>query len=143
MEKCTFSTVTQKYLDSYAGILDTMTGTMNCAKENDSISYNFIVKMIPHHQGAIRISEELLRYTTCIPLQNIATEIVVTQTKETEEMRKMLCGCAGYRNDGQSLCGYRRQYGIIVTNMFSRMRCCLPRKTQKVGNHGISRNKAG
>ena len=27
MEKCTFSTVTQKYLDSYAGILDTMTGT--------------------------------------------------------------------------------------------------------------------
>lgn len=21
--------------------------------------------------------------------------------------------------------------------------CCLPRKTQKVGNHGISRNKAG
>ena len=122
MEKCTFSTVTQKYLDSYAGILDTMTGTMNCAKENDSISYNFIVKMIPHHQAAIRISEELLRYTTCIALQNIATEIVVTQTKETEEMRKMLCGCAGYRNDGQSLCGYRRQYGIIVTNMFSRMR---------------------
>lgn len=51
MEKCTFSTVTQKYLDSYAGILDTMTGTMNCAKENDSISYNFIVKMIPHHQA--------------------------------------------------------------------------------------------
>lgn len=88
MEKCTFSTVTQKYLDSYAGILDTMTGTMNCAKENDSISYNFIVKMIPHHQAAIRISEELLRYTTCIALQNIATEIVVTQTKETEEMRK-------------------------------------------------------
>ena len=112
MEKCTFSTVTQKYLDSYAGILDTMTGTMNCAKENDSISYNFIVKMIPHHQAAIRISEELLRYTTCIPLQNIA--------------RKMLCGCAGYRNDGQSLCGYRRQYGIIVTNMFSRMRSACP-----------------
>ena len=126
MEKCTFSTVTQKYLDSYAGILDTMTGTMNCAKENDSISYNFIVKMIPHHQAAIRISEELLRYTTCIALQNIATEIVVTQTKETEEMRKMLCGCAGYRNDGQSLCGYRRQYGIIVTNMFSRMRSACP-----------------
>lgn len=24
-----------------------------------------------------------------------------------------------------------------------RKRCCLPRKTQKVGNHGISRNKAG
>lgn len=22
-------------------------------------------------------------------------------------------------------------------------KCCLPRKTQKVGNHGISRNKAG
>lgn len=27
--------------------------------------------------------------------------------------------------------------GLDVAN------CCLPRKTQKVGNHGISRNKAG
>lgn len=33
MEKSTFSTVTQKYLDSYAGILDTMTGTMNSQRK--------------------------------------------------------------------------------------------------------------
>ena len=26
---------------------------------------------------------------------------------------------------------------------FNMESCCLPRKTQKVGNHGISRNKAG
>ena len=103
-----------------------MMSSMNCVRGSDSISYDFIVKMIPHHQAAIQISEELLRYTTCIALQNIATEIVATQTKETEEMRKMLCGCAGYRNDGQSLCGYRRQYGIIVTNMFNRMRSACP-----------------
>lgn len=126
MDKCAFSTVTQNYLECYENILTTMMSSMNCVRGSDSVSYDFIVKMIPHHQGAIRISEELLRYTTCIALQNIATEIVVTQTKETEEMRKMLCGCAGYRNDGQSLCGYRRQYGIIVTNMFSRMRSACP-----------------
>lgn len=126
MDKCAFSAVTQNYLECYENILTTMMSSMNCVRGSGSISYDFIVKMIPHHQGAIRISEELLRYTTCIALQNIATEIVVTQTKETEEMRKMLCGCAGYRNDSQSLCGYRRQYGIIVTNMFSRMRSACP-----------------
>lgn len=35
--------------------------------------------------------------------------------------------------------------GIRVENEGRQIRdyCCLPRKTQKVGNHGISRNKAG
>lgn len=31
----------------------------------------------------------------------------------------------------------------ISGNELKAIGCCLPRKTQKVGNHGISRNKAG
>ncbi|MBP3335798.1 MAG: DUF305 domain-containing protein [Ruminiclostridium sp.] len=126
MDKCTFSAVTQKYLECYDNILDTMISSMNSAKENDSVSYNFIVEMIPHHCGAIRLSEELLKYTTCIPLQELATGIIKGQTKGIEEMRNILCGCGKYRNDMQSLCGYRRQYGVVVQNMFSRMKSACP-----------------
>lgn len=90
MEKCTFSTVTQKYLDSYAGILDTMTGTMNCAKENDSISYNFIVKMIPHHEGGIAMCRNALRFSICPQLRAILKEAVKAQVKGIEEMKKLL-----------------------------------------------------
>lgn len=32
---------------------------------------------------------------------------------------------------------------IRGSSRYERGDCCLPRKTQKVGNHGISRNKAG
>lgn len=126
MDKCTFSTVTQNYLECYENILTTMISSMNCARGSDSVSYDFIVKMIPHHQGAIRLSEELLRYTTCVPLQNIAEGIVKGQTKGIEEMRKILCSCGKYRNDAQSLCSYRRQYGVVTQNMFNRMKSACP-----------------
>lgn len=33
--------------------------------------------------------------------------------------------------------------GIESSENAEEIVCCLPRKTQKVGNHGISRNKAG
>lgn len=33
--------------------------------------------------------------------------------------------------------------GSVFGNNVEIEDCCLPRKTQKVGNHGISRNKAG
>lgn len=103
-----------------------MINAMNSARVTDSISYDFIVKMIPHHEGAIKLSEELLKYTTCVPLQNIASKIVTGQTRGVEEMRRILCSCGRCRNDMQSLCGYRRQYGVITQNMFSRMKSACP-----------------
>ena len=56
MEKCTFSIVTQKYLACYESILNNMISCMNNSRVNDSVSGNFIVTMIPHHEGAIKLS---------------------------------------------------------------------------------------
>ncbi|MGN0171153.1 MAG: hypothetical protein ACI39E_00035 [Acutalibacteraceae bacterium] len=66
------SDVTKDYLCSYQDILYTMIGEMTNAPLTDSISHNFIVQMIPHHEAAIDMARSLLRCTTCIPLQTIA-----------------------------------------------------------------------
>ncbi|MGN0557027.1 MAG: DUF305 domain-containing protein, partial [Acutalibacteraceae bacterium] len=70
-----FSDVTKKYLCRFYEILDTMIEKMTCAELTDSLSHNFIVQMIPHHQAAIEMSENLLQYTTFVPLQKIAQNI--------------------------------------------------------------------
>lgn len=62
------SIVTDKYLTCFNNILDQMIQQMNSAQLSNSISYNFIVQMIPHHKAAIEMSCNLLQYTTLVPL---------------------------------------------------------------------------
>ena len=66
------SCVVKNYLSCYYEILDCMIDKMTKAKTGCSISQNFINQMIPHHEAAIKMAENLLRYTTCIPLQNMS-----------------------------------------------------------------------
>ena len=44
---------TEKYLQKYNRILTEMIRGMEEARLKDSISYNFIVQMVPHHLAAI------------------------------------------------------------------------------------------
>ena len=69
---CRFSDVTKEYLTNFHCILEEMVQEMTEAELTGSISQNFISQMIPHHQAAIDMSRNILRYTTNIPLQDIA-----------------------------------------------------------------------
>ena len=69
---CNFSNVTNDYLAFYDCILCDMIDGMTHADLSDSISHNFITQMIPHHEGAIEMARNILKYTTNIPLQNLA-----------------------------------------------------------------------
>ena len=77
-----FSEVTKRYLCCFYEILDEMIDGMTKAELTDSISHNFIVQMIPHHRAAIEMSHNILNYTTNIPLQDIALQIISEQTKK-------------------------------------------------------------
>ena len=83
------SNVTKIYIGYFFKILETMIDSMTNVTLNQSISHNFIVQMIPHHQAAIEMSRNILKYTTFIPLQNIALNIVSEQTKSIENMMTM------------------------------------------------------
>ena len=84
---------------------------MTSAKLTNSISHNFIVQMIPHHQAAIKMSQNILKYTTLLPLQNIAKNIISEQTKSEEQF-----------DSKQDICLYQNGFDRITRTMFSRMR---------------------
>lgn len=117
-----FSDVTKQYLRRYDHILDDMIEGMTGAERTDSISHHFIVQMIPHHRAAIEMSENLLQYTTCMPLQRIAQSIMQEQTKSIEAMQRVSAQCAQCLNTEQELCQYDRRFQEILHTMASQMR---------------------
>lgn len=119
--QCRLSNVTQDYLATFQNILDAMIQGMTCAELSDSISYNFIVQMIPHHRAAIEMSRNLLKYTTFLPLQDIASQIITEQTKSIENMRRVLCACERRDNCQQDVCHYQARVEQILDTMFSDM----------------------
>ena len=121
--QCRLSNVTKDYLSTFYCILDEMIQGMTEAELTDSISHNFIVQMIPHHRAAIEMSKNILKYTTNIPLQDIATQIIIEQTKSIENMERILCCCSEISNSRQDLCLYGRRVDQIMNTMFSEMKC--------------------
>lgn len=112
------SNAAKDYLAQFHCILDEMIQGMTEVELTDSISHNFIVQMIPHHQAAIEMSRNILKYTTNIPLQNIASQIITEQTKSIENMREILCSCGELRNSRRDVLLYQRRVNQIMHTMF-------------------------
>ncbi len=115
------SIVTKEYLSRFYEILNEMIQGMTEAELTDSISHNFIVQMIPHHQAAIEMSKNLLQYTTFVPLQNIALRIISEQTKSIENMLQIKESCSQQLNTPQDVQLYQRKVDNILKTMFSEM----------------------
>lgn len=119
---CQLSNVTRIYVDTYQCILNEMIQGMTSAQLSDSISDNFIVQMIPHHRAAIEMSKSLLRYTTNIPLQEIATQIIEEQTKSIENMQAITDICKQKQNCMKDLRTYEYRVDQIMQVMFTDMK---------------------
>ncbi len=119
---CNFSNVTNDYLAFYDCILCDMIDGMTHAELSDSISHNFITQMIPHHQGAIEMSRTILKYTTHIPLQNLALQIITGQTKSISDMRAILCQCDAIHNCKEDLRCYQTRTKKILQTLFCQMK---------------------
>ncbi len=113
---------TISYLNRFYEILEEMIIGMTSAKLVDSISHNFIVQMIPHHMAAIEMSKNLLQYTSFTPLENIALNIIKSQTKSIEDMKNALDKCTDLKNSKTDLCSYQRNFIGIIDTMFKQMR---------------------
>lgn len=120
-DSCRFSNVTKVYLREFYCILDKMIQEMTDAELGDSISNNFIIQMIPHHRAAIKMSQNLLQYTTCVPLQEIASNIIESQNKSIENMLCIQGNCLKCRNTNRDLCLYQRRVKQILQTMFTGM----------------------
>lgn len=117
-QPCKLTKDTKNYLTTFYCILDTMIKKMTEAELSDSISYNFIVQMIPHHRAAIEMSQNLLLYTTWEPLIKIAAQIIAEQTKSIENMMAILEPSLKKSNEKTDVCLYQRRTSQILDTMF-------------------------
>lgn len=119
--KCQNISDVQKYLSRFDEILCQMATKMLSTNIVNNITINFIVCMIPHHQAAIYMCENLLKYTNYEPLQEIAKNIIQTQTRGIQQMEEILRTTSGYENSPKDVNCYMSKYYSITRNMISRM----------------------
>ncbi len=79
----------RRYLYRFDQILEEMADKMLSANFTNNITLNFIKCMIPHHQAAIYMCENLLMYTNYPPLQEIARGIISMQRQGIEQMKEI------------------------------------------------------
>jgi len=114
--------MTKRYLYRYDEILNQMAEKMLSQNVTNSVTINFIECMIPHHQAAIYMSENLLQYTRYQPLQEIAKDIIKMQTEGIKQMEEIAKTTYGFPNTPQVVDHYMQKYLEITKDMIERMR---------------------
>lgn len=122
MNMCRFSNNTRDYVEKYQCILDHMIDQMTSVKLTNSISGSFITQMIPHHRAAIEMSKNLLCYTTNLPLQDMALNIISSQEKSIEDMEKVLPKCRACTNCSREIHCYANENHRIISEMDREMK---------------------
>ena len=74
---------------AFAASMQTMMKNMN-VKPTGKPDKDFVLMMIPHHQGAIDMAKVELQYGTDPELRQLATDIVAAQEKEIALMKDWL-----------------------------------------------------
>jgi uncharacterized protein (DUF305 family) len=76
----------RRFLAENAAAMTKMMNDMTI-KPTGNIDRDFVAMMVPHHQGAIDMAQEELRYGREAQLRRIAQEIIVDQTQQISLMR--------------------------------------------------------
>ncbi len=112
----------KRYLNRFDQILSQMANKMLTRDIIGNITIDFIECMIPHHQAAIYMCENLLQYTDYEPLEKIAKGIIEMQTRGIEQMKEIAKTTSGYCNTPRDVNHYMAKYYEITKNMIYRMK---------------------
>jgi uncharacterized protein (DUF305 family) len=74
---------------AFAASMQTMMKGMN-VKRTGKPDKDFVLMMMPHHQGAIDMAKVELQYGTDPEMRQLATDIVTAQEKEIAQMKDWL-----------------------------------------------------
>ena len=78
------------YEKRFCQITQTMFSQMRNACPDNNVNVDFMREMIPHHQGAIRMSKNALHYPICQELVPILQAIITSQEKGVRQMQALL-----------------------------------------------------
>lgn len=115
-------TKVRQYLGRFDQILDTMEEKMLSEKSYNNITKYFIECMLPHHQAAICMCENLLKYTNYQPLQQVAHKIIQKQQREMEQMQAIGKTTRVFSNLPREIQSYTEKYLEITKNMICQMK---------------------
>ena len=113
------SNVTLEYLDAYYEIIGEMVHAINTAHK-DTISGSFISGIISIMNAASRVSQNILKYTTNIQIQNIAESIIYELGEICDEIKKIPENCLDLRNSDRDTILYKRRTNSAICLMFSK-----------------------
>ncbi|MCF0147067.1 MAG: DUF305 domain-containing protein [Clostridium sp.] len=89
-EKPSSKADSKEYINEYDKVKNTMFKKMENAIITDNADVNFLQEMIYHHEGAIGMANNILKYTQDPELKKLAENIVSSQSKGVEEMKSLL-----------------------------------------------------
>lgn len=111
----------KNYLFEFDQITNQMTNRIFSNKITNDISSYFINCMIPHHQAAIYMCQNLLRYSSYNPLRNVAANIIRMQTNGIEQMQEILRSTSTVNNSNEDVSFYSNTFFNVVTAMITKM----------------------
>lgn len=118
---CLLSEDAKTYLCCFYQTLDGMVQEMTTTGLTQSISHNFIVQMIPRHRAAIRMSNNILRFTEHKAVRCLAQQIVKDEAQGIGQMEEILPVCGRLTNAQADLRLYQRRMELICRQMYAQM----------------------
>jgi len=80
----------ETYLNMYHQILDAMKNKMDNAPKTGDVTIDFLYEMIPHHEGGVRMAENVMKYGSNLQVKQLAAAIIREQTAGIAQMRDLL-----------------------------------------------------
>ena len=77
------------YMTKYFSITEKMINQMKNSTRSININLNFVDEMIPHHEGAICMCENLLQYCVDPRLKMVADSIINEQIKGVMQLKEI------------------------------------------------------
>lgn len=71
-------------------IMETMFSAMKKAGKTDRVNCDFLREMIPHHKGAVEMSNNALRCNICPELRPVLEAIITSQKRGIRQMQNLL-----------------------------------------------------
>ncbi|MGL5675061.1 MAG: DUF305 domain-containing protein [Cellulosilyticaceae bacterium] len=78
------------YIEAYKQIYDKMVKQMASVEPTGNVDRDFLLQMIPHHEGAIAMAKNILKYTKNQELIEIAKNIAASQDTQLKLMKKLV-----------------------------------------------------
>lgn len=93
--QCNVPLAVNRYQKRVGQILCTMFSRMRSAPATNRLDCDFMWEMIPHHAGAVEMSENALRYPICEELVPVLRAIISSQRRGIRQMQCLLqqLGC--------------------------------------------------